>query len=137
MNHRFFSLRAWLFLVHLLGVGLMGIASLRAEPMPSVETLSQSEMELSGVPVQCKVTRVNLPKGYKTPPHERDSSGPRYVHKGRVRLESNGIVSEFGPGQVFWEEGPSVTLENISEGEVELISFGVIPKAVKLTRNKK
>jgi hypothetical protein len=38
---------------------------------------------------------------------------------------------------VFWEEGSSVTLENISDGEVELITFGVLPKTIKPTRNKK
>ena len=106
------------------------------ESAPSVEMLSQGDLDLSGNQIQVKVTRVNLPKGYKSLPHETEASGPRYVHKGRVRLESNGTTSEYGPGQVFWEEG-GVILENISEGEVELISFGVLPKNVKPVRNKK
>jgi quercetin dioxygenase-like cupin family protein len=73
------------------------------------------------------VFRIILPRGFKTPQHLHEGPGPRYVVKGRVKIEEGGQVQEYGPGQVFWESGAIMTAENLSEGEAELIVFEIVP----------
>jgi quercetin dioxygenase-like cupin family protein len=97
-------------------------------PMPPKQTLLEQPIDLNTSKIQASVFRLTLPKGFKTPQHVHDGPGPRYVVKGRVKIEEAGQTAEYGPGQVFWETGGVMTAENISEGEAELIIFEVSPR---------
>lgn len=98
-----------------------------ASPMPPKQILLENPVELNSGKLDTRVIRIAFPKGFKTPQHVHEGPGPRYVVKGRVRIEEGGQVSEYGPGQVFWESGAVMTAENVSDGEAELIIFEVIP----------
>ena len=97
-------------------------------PMPPKQVLLEKALDLQSGKIDSRVLRIALPKGYKTPQHLHEGGGPRYVVKGRVRIEEGGQVQEYGPGQVFWETGAIMTAENISDGEAELIIFEIVPR---------
>ena len=101
-----------------------------AEEVPALQpqTLIEKSVELSGARLDVKVLRVTLPKGFKTPEHVHEGPGARYVIKGRVKISEAGQTAEYGPGQVFWESGQTMTAENISEGDAELLIFEVDPQ---------
>ncbi len=96
--------------------------------MPPKQTLLEKSLELSSNKIDARVFRISLPKGFRTPQHVHDGPGPRYVVKGRVKIEEAGKTQEYGPGQVFWETGEVMTAENVSEGEAELVIFEVAPQ---------
>ena len=96
--------------------------------MPPKETLLEKPMDLATTKVVTRVFKITLPKGFKTPAHVHDGPGPRYVLKGRVRVEQGSAKQEFGPGQVFWETGEIMTAENVSDGEAELVIFEIAPQ---------
>jgi quercetin dioxygenase-like cupin family protein len=77
--------------------------------------------------VESRVIRVQFPSGYKTPLHTHEGPGPRYVLKGRLRVEDSGQIQVYGPGDVFWETGAAMTVENISGGDAELVIFELAP----------
>lgn len=97
-------------------------------PEPPRQMLIEKMLDLPEIKAKVSLTKVIFPKGYKTLPHAHEGSGPRYVVKGRVKIEEEGQVQEYGPGQVFWESGQTMTAENISDGEAEIIIFEVTPK---------
>ena len=96
--------------------------------MPPKQTLLEKSLELSSNKIDARVFRISLPKGFRTPQHVHDGPGPRYVVKGRVKIEEAGKTQEYGPGQVFWETGEVMTAENVSEGEAELVIFEIAPQ---------
>ena len=102
-------------------------------PMPPKQTLLEKSVDLKTGKIDTKVFRIVFPKGFKTPAHVHEGPGPRYVVKGRVKIEEAGQTAEYGPGQVFWETGGVMTAENISEGEAELIIFEVTPRKLAPT----
>ena len=112
-------------------------SSIQAEEaqMPPKETLLEKSMELSTTKVVTRVFKITLPKGFKTPAHVHDGPGPRYVLKGRVRIEQASTKQEFGPGQVFWETGEIMTAENVSDGEAELVIFEIAPQKAMGKKN--
>jgi len=109
---------------------LLPVAVVSAEeiPMPPKETLLEKSVELSSNKIHARVFRILLPKGFKTPQHIHNGPGPRYVVKGRVKIEEGGQTQEYGPGQVFWESGATMTAENVSDGEAELLIFEIAPQ---------
>ena len=96
--------------------------------MPPKQILLEKSLELSSNKIDARVFRISLPKGFRTPQHVHDGPGPRYVVKGRVKIEEAGKTQEYGPGQVFWETGEVMTAENVSEGEAELVIFEIAPQ---------
>jgi quercetin dioxygenase-like cupin family protein len=96
--------------------------------MPPKQNLLEKSLELSSNKIDARVFRISLPKGFRTPQHVHDGPGPRYVVKGRVKIEEAGKTQEYGPGQVFWETGEVMTAENVSEGEAELVIFEIAPQ---------
>ena len=96
--------------------------------MPPKQVLLEKSLELPSNKVEAHVFRLTLAKGFKTPQHVHEGPGPRYVVKGRVRIEEAGQTQEYGPGQVFWETGEVMTAENVSEGEAELMIFEIAPQ---------
>ncbi len=91
--------------------------------MPPRQILLEKAIELPANQVNARVIRVTFPQGYKTPLHTHEGPGPRYVLRGRIKIEEGGQTQEYGPGEVFWESGQWMTAENISEGEAELVIF--------------
>ncbi|HYE34173.1 cupin domain-containing protein [Methylocaldum sp.] len=89
--------------------------------MPPRQVLLEKSVELASNKVNSRVIRIIFPQGYKTPLHTHEGPGPRYVVKGKVKIEEGGQVHEYGPGEVFWESGQWMTAENVGEGEAEVI----------------
>lgn len=101
-----------------------------ADPSPakfSRELLLNKQVSLPSKEVDAKVIRVHFPKGYKTPLHTHEGPGPRFVLKGKLKIEDNGQTNVFGPGEVFWETGAEMTVENVGKGEAEIIIFEMAP----------
>lgn len=87
----------------------------------------ENKVTLPGNSVNGKVIRVSFPTGFKTPRHTHEGPGPRYVVKGTLQVvegEKTGIYSE---GDVFWESGQSMTVENVGGEPAELIIFELAP----------
>ena len=76
---------------------------------------------------KARVIRVEFPPGYKTPLHTHDAEGPRYVLKGHLRVEDNGNIQTYGPGDTFWETGSAMTIENTGGSDAEMLIFEVAP----------
>lgn len=112
-------------LTPLLFSGVVGAEETPPPQMPPKQTLLEKSVELSSNKLKTQVFRIVLPKGFKTPQHIHDGPGPRYVVKGRVKVEEGGQTQEYGPGQVFWESGAVMTAENVSDGEAELLIFEI------------
>lgn len=109
----------------LIAATLAATACVQAEetPMPPRQVLFEKALELSSNKLNAKVIRVAFPKGFKTPLHTHEGPGPRYVVKGKVRIEETGQINTYGPGEVFWETGQWMTAENVSDEEAVMIIF--------------
>jgi quercetin dioxygenase-like cupin family protein len=96
--------------------------ALAEEPAPPPrQILLEKQVELASNKVTTRMVRVAFPKGYKTPLHTHEGPGPRYVLRGRVKIEEGGKINEYGPGETFWETGEWMTVENVTDGEAELL----------------
>jgi quercetin dioxygenase-like cupin family protein len=89
--------------------------------MPPRQVLFEKPLDLASNKVNTRVIRVTFPKGYKTPLHTHEGPGPRYVLKGKVKIEEGGQTHEYGPGEVFWESGQWMTAENVGDGDAEMV----------------
>lgn len=89
--------------------------------MPNRQMLLEKPVELASNKVNARVIRVAFPPGFKTPLHTHEGPGPRYVLKGKIKIEEGGQTHEYGPGEVFWETGQWMTAENVGEGEAEMV----------------
>jgi quercetin dioxygenase-like cupin family protein len=85
--------------------------------------LLQQNVDLPSLNVNSKVIRVNFPVGVKTPRHTHDGPGPRYVVKGTLQVVEGDKTGIYSEGEVFWESGQSMTVENIGGVPAELIIF--------------
>ncbi|QXP85795.1 cupin domain-containing protein [Methylococcus sp. Mc7] len=112
--------RIRLLLLLLAAAGLGGQA-IAAEPSFSRQELLEKGFEPGTPRIDVRVARVSLPVGYKTPLHTHEGPGPRYVVRGRVRVEEGGQFNTYEPGQVFWESGQWMSIENVGENEAEII----------------
>ena len=99
------------------------------EPQPeaSRQLLLRKEVTLPSNQAQTNLIRVKFPSGYKTPLHTHDGPGPRYVLKGKLRVEDHGERQVYGPGDVFWETGQAMTVENVGGSDAELVIFELAP----------
>jgi len=104
--------------------------------MPPKETLLEKELQLASPKATVKVYQISFPKGFKTPQHTHEGPGPRYIQKGRIRIDEAGTLKEYGPGQVFWETGEVMTAENVSDGEAVLIIFEIVPDKDAVVQKK-
>ena len=96
------------------------------EPM-SRQTLLKREIQTSPGSSEARVIRVTFPPGFKTPLHTHDGQGPRYVLKGKLRVEDHGQIQVYGAGDVFWETGAEMTVENVSGSDAEMVIFEIAP----------
>ncbi len=97
------------------------------QAMPSRQTLLKKEVTLPSTQMLTNVIRVEFPPGFKTPTHTHDGQGPRYVVKGHLKVEDAGKSQVFGPGDVFWESGQPMTVENVGGADAEFVIFEIAP----------
>ncbi len=91
----------------------------------SRQTLMKRNLQTLASGAEVRVIRVGFPPGFKTPLHTHDAEGPRYVVKGRLRVEDHGETQAYGPGDSFWETGSPMTIENIGGSDAEMIIFEI------------
>jgi quercetin dioxygenase-like cupin family protein len=87
----------------------------------------ENAVELPSKNINAKVIRVTFPPHYKTPWHTHEGPGPRYVVRGKFEVTDNGTVKTYGNGEVFWETGAKMAVQNLSDETAELIIFEMAP----------
>ncbi len=90
-------------------------------------TLLENPVELPSKNINAKVIRVTFPPHYKTPWHTHEGPGPRYVVRGKFEVTDNGTVKTYSTGEVFWETGKLMAVENVDTKTAELIIFEMAP----------
>ena len=110
-----------------LGLATPVWANESAAPGMSRQLLLKQTLPPLGSNPEARVIRVHFPSGYKTPMHTHEGPGPRYVLKGRLRVEDNGKTQVYGPGDVFWETGAAMTVQSISGDDAEMVIFEIAP----------
>lgn len=93
----------------------------------SRQSLLNKSVSLPSQDIDAQVIKVHFPPGYKTPKHTHDGPGPRYVLKGQLRVIDNGETHIYKAGQVFWESGSEMTVENVGRSDAEIVIFQMIP----------
>ncbi|NOU42918.1 MAG: cupin domain-containing protein [Methyloglobulus sp.] len=88
----------------------------------------ENPVELTSKSINTKVIRVTFPPAFKTPMHTHEGPGPRYVVKGKLKVTEDGKVNTYGIGEVFWETGKLMAVENVDSGTAELIIFELAPE---------
>jgi quercetin dioxygenase-like cupin family protein len=109
------------------GISHQAFANEPAIPGMSRQLLLKQPMPPLGDHPEARVIRVHFPSGFKTPLHTHEGPGPRYVLKGKLRVEDNGKSQVYGPGDVFWETGAAMTVQAISGDDAEMVIFEVAP----------
>ena len=90
-------------------------------------TLLSNKVELPSKNIDAKVIRVIFPPAFKTPWHTHEGPGPRYVVKGKLKIVEGGKTNTYSVGDVFWESGHLMSVENMGEDSAELIIFELAP----------
>lgn len=93
----------------------------------SRSTLLSNKIELPSKNIDAKVIRVTIPPAFKTPWHTHEGPGPRYVVKGTLTVVEGGKTNTYSVGEVFWESGQLMSVENKGEEAAELIIFELAP----------
>lgn len=113
----------------LAGSNLTPATAKEVAPSISRKLLLENPVTLPTNRINAKVIRVNFPVGYKTPQHTHDGPGPRLVSKGSVQVvEGDAPAHVYNAGEVFWETGKLMTVENIGNTPAELIIFELAPQ---------
>jgi quercetin dioxygenase-like cupin family protein len=89
--------------------------------------LLENTVELPSKNINAKVIRVTFPPHYKTPWHTHEGPGPRYVVRGKFEVTDNGMIKTYSNGEVFWESGKLMAVENVGKETAELIIFELTP----------
>jgi len=120
---------AGLILVTLTAVLLINIKTVSAQEKPILNRtlLLENKVELPSNSVNAKVIRVAFPPAFKTPWHTHEGPGPRYVVKGKLKVVEGGKTNIYKVGDVFWESGNLMSVENMGEDPAELIIFELAP----------
>lgn len=123
--HRY-SHWAWLMLCTLLATASLNVSAEDHAPMQR-SVLLENAVDLPSSEINAKVMRVTFAPAFKTPWHTHEGPGPRYVVKGKLAVTEGGKTSIYSAGEVFWETGQRMAVENISQGTAELIIFEMAP----------
>jgi quercetin dioxygenase-like cupin family protein len=120
---------AGFFLVTLTAVFLINIKIVSAQEKPSLNRaiLLENKVELPNNNINATVIRVTFPPAFKTPWHTHQGPGPRYVVKGKLKVVEGGKTNIYSVGDVFWESGQLMSVENLGEDSAELIIFELAP----------
>ena len=119
---------AGLVLVWLTSLLFIHIKTVSAQENPTFDrtVLLENKVELPSNNVNAKVIRVIFPPAFKTPWHTHEGPGPRYVVKGKLKVVEDGKTNTYAVGDVFWETGHLMSVENIGEDSAELIIFELV-----------
>jgi quercetin dioxygenase-like cupin family protein len=119
---------AGLVLVWLTSLLFINIKTVSAQENPTFDrtVLLENKVELPSNNVNAKVIRVIFPPAFKTPWHTHEGPGPRYVVKGKLKVVEDGKTNTYAVGDVFWETGHLMSVENIGEDSAELIIFELV-----------
>lgn len=90
-------------------------------------TLLEKSVQLPTNPVNTKVIRVSFPPAFKTPLHTHEGPGPRYIIAGKLKVADKSGEKTYTTGQVFWETGEQMTIENIGQTSAEIVIFEMAP----------
>lgn len=97
------------------------------KPTLNRAVLLENKVDLPSKNINAKIIRVTLPPAFKTPSHTHEGPGPRYVVMGKLKVVEGGKANTYSAGEVFWESGNLMTVENIGENAAELIIFEFAP----------
>jgi quercetin dioxygenase-like cupin family protein len=116
-------------LVTLTAIFLFNIKIVSAQEKPTLNrtVLLENKVELPSNNINAKVIRVIFPPAFKTPWHTHQGPGPRYVVKGKLKVVEEGKTNTYSVGDVFWESGHLMSVENMGENSAELIIFELAP----------
>ena len=117
------------FLFSVISLSALTATAAELQATPSRQTLLTRDVALPSTQMQTHVIRVEFPPGFKTPAHTHEGQGPRYVIKGHLKVEDGGKTQVYGPGDVFWETGEPMTVENVGGSEAEFVIFEIAPAA--------
>ncbi len=108
---------------------LLGTTTVFAQQQASVNrsVLLEKTLELPSPNINAKAIRVEFPPAFKTPWHTHEGPGPRYVVKGHLKVVEGGKANTYSAGQVFWESGELMSVENIDADAAEIIIFELAP----------
>ena len=120
---------AGFILVTLTAIFLFNFKIVSAQEKPTLNRtiLLENKVELPSNNINAKVIRVIFPPAFKTPWHTHQGPGPRYVVKGKLKVVEEGKTNTYTVGDVFWESGHLMSVENIGEDSAELIIFELAP----------
>jgi len=127
MNIRIVKASGVLLSLIMAGISHQAFANEPVIPGMSRQLLLKQPLPPLGDHPEARVIRVHFPTGFKTPLHTHEGPGPRYVLKGKLRVEDNGKSQVYGPGDVFWETGAAMTVQAISGDDAEMVIFEVAP----------
>lgn len=99
-----------------------------ADPKPSRQSLLQKAVDLTSPSITANVVRVTFPAGSKVPTHTHPGPGPRYVLKGKLKVVDGGETRIYTAGDVFWETGHEMTVENVAGDESQMVIFEMAPR---------
>ncbi len=116
-----------LFLTTLLFLGSFQFSLAQEKTGLNRTLLLEKKLQLPNPNIHAKMIRVEFPFGYKTPWHTHEGPGPRYVVKGSLKVVDNGKTTLYSAGEVFWETGALMTVENEGDDKAELIIFELAP----------
>lgn len=101
--------------------------SAREKPTLNRTILLENKVEFPSKNINTKIIQVTFPPAFKTPWHTHQGPGPRYIVKGKLKVIEDGKTNIYCAGEVFWESGSLMFVENIGEGSAELIIFELAP----------
>ncbi|MGZ5055300.1 MAG: cupin domain-containing protein [Methylobacter sp.] len=108
-------------------LGNIPAVSAQDKTSPNRTILLEKKLELSSPNINTKMIRVEFPPTFKTPWHTHEGPGPRYVVKGTLKVVEGGKANTYSAGQVFWESGELMSVENVGDGTAEAIIFELAP----------
>jgi quercetin dioxygenase-like cupin family protein len=108
---------------------LINIKTVSALEKPSLNkaVLLEKAVELDSNKVNARMIRVTFPPAFKTPWHTHEGPGPRYVVKGKLKVVEEGKTNTYSVGDVFWESGSLMSVENLDQETAEIIIFELAP----------
>jgi hypothetical protein len=106
---------------------------LRAAPHCDSLAASVATVELDpGFGWLMRCDRVSFPKGGIAYTHIHQGPGIRYCLEGRIRIETEGHVDSYGPGEAWFEAGSSPVLApTSSDTETSFVRCFVLPRSCK------
>jgi quercetin dioxygenase-like cupin family protein len=113
-----------------IGIAMFGLSlSVEAFDKPGMQRslLMENKIVLPTNLIEAKTMRVVFPPFFKTPWHTHEGPGPRYVVKGELKVSEGSKTETYKTGDVFWETGKLMAVENIGADTAELIIFELAP----------